>query len=91
MAALYKVVSSARRRGTCLLTKPEVFLGSRFYSSGNGGLSEGGEEEKQKSGFAAAYELHSELKKQQDTKVYILQFLHVINTSSYFLPLYGYM
>ncbi|MCI4393333.1 hypothetical protein PGIGA_G00156220 [Pangasianodon gigas] len=68
MAALYKVVSSARRRGTCLLTKPEAFLGSRFYSSGDEGVSAGGEEEKQKSGFAAAYELHSELKQQQDTK-----------------------
>ncbi|XP_053472423.1 28S ribosomal protein S28, mitochondrial [Ictalurus furcatus] len=69
MAALYKVVSSARRGGTCLLTKREVFVGSRFYSSGDGGVSAGGEEEKQKSGFAAAYELHSELKQQQqDTK-----------------------
>lgn len=71
MASLYKVVSSARRRGTCLLTKAEVFPGSRFSSSGDGGISaEGGGEEKQKSGFAAAYELHSELKQQQDsTKV----------------------
>ncbi|KAF4093336.1 hypothetical protein AMELA_G00000890 [Ameiurus melas] len=71
MAALCKVVSSARRAGTCFLTKREVFLGSRFYSSGDEGVSAGGEEDKQKSGFAAAYELHSELKQQQqDTKSY---------------------
>ncbi|KAK3509957.1 hypothetical protein QTP70_023788 [Hemibagrus guttatus] len=68
MAALYKVVSSVRRGGTCLLRKPEVFLGSRFCSSGDKGVSTGGEEEKQRSGFAAAYELHSEMKQQQDTK-----------------------
>lgn len=70
MAALYKVASSARRGGTCLLRKPAVFLGNRFCSSGDEGLSTaGGEEEKQRSGFAAAYELHSEMKQQQDTEV----------------------
>lgn len=72
MASLCKVVSSARRRGTCLLPKREVFRGGRFYSSGDEVVSAGGgeeEEEKQKRGFAAAYELHSELKQQQDTQV----------------------
>lgn len=69
MASLCKVVSSARRRGTCLIPKRGVFRGSRFYSSGDEVVAAGGEEEKQKSGFAAAYELHSELKQQQDTKV----------------------
>ncbi|TSK67240.1 28S ribosomal protein S28, mitochondrial [Bagarius yarrelli] len=68
MAALYKVVSGTRLKGTCLLTKPEIFLGSRFFSSDDKVVSTEGEEEKRKSGFAAAYELHSELKQQQDTK-----------------------
>lgn len=70
MAALYKVVSSARRGGTCLLTKRDVFLGRKCYSSDDKDVSTGGGEEgKQRSGFAAAYELHTELKQQQDTKV----------------------
>ncbi|GAA6098017.1 28S ribosomal protein S28, mitochondrial [Tachysurus ichikawai] len=80
MAALYKVVSSARRGGTCLLTKRDVFLGRKCYSSDDKDVSTGGGEEgKQRSGFAAAYELHTELKQQQDTKSYKL---HKVSKSS---------
>ncbi|XP_053347682.1 28S ribosomal protein S28, mitochondrial [Clarias gariepinus] len=71
MASLYKVASCARHRGARLLTKPEGYPPGRWYSSGGDeGVSTGGGEEKQKSGFALAYELHSELKQQQGTKSY---------------------
>ncbi|KAI5088914.1 28S ribosomal protein S28, mitochondrial [Silurus meridionalis] len=71
MASLYKVVCGAGRRGARFFLKAEVSPGGRFYSSGDGGASAaGGAEEKHKSGFAAAYELHSELKQQQDTKTH---------------------
>lgn len=79
MAALYKVVSGAGRRGTCLFTRPELFPGSRFYSSRDEGVSAAEGDEKQRSGFAAAYELHSELKQQQDTKVRFLLFYYYSN------------
>ncbi|KAK1802075.1 hypothetical protein P4O66_004417 [Electrophorus voltai] len=67
MSRVCKVVSSACRR-TFFLAKPKAFIRGTFHSADGGEATADKATpatEKPKSGFAAAYELHSELKQKQ--------------------------
>ncbi|KAK6290888.1 hypothetical protein J4Q44_G00387120 [Coregonus suidteri] len=73
MAALYKVVSCLRT-GTCVFPKRAIDIRKSLYSTDSGETSEGKAVEetqkpaadKAKSGFAAAYEQHTDLQQKQD-------------------------